>query len=194
MYEDDYEDDEDDYFDMFIYPIDLDNGLVEMLKRSLRSLDYRLFVYNPGAQRSRAVLENAMEVLSDCEFMILILTPRSVDSALLNQFAGYAGSMEQRMGVFCMHGVRGKGILSLANRVEVGGDHEEIVSSVLRWMIKEEEIEVFSFKCQVCKDDDDYELPTAKDFANWERNRQAFEVLACCEHINRFNPKTLLHM
>jgi hypothetical protein len=189
MYEDD---DEDDYYDMFIYPVDLDPGLTEMLKKSMRTLDYRLFVYNPGARRSRAVLENAMETLSDCEFMIIILTPRNVDSALLNQFAGIASSMEQRMGVFCLPGARGKGILSLADRIEVGGDNEEIVSSVLRWLINEEGIEVFGFKCSSCRDDDEYELPTPRDIENWEHNRQPFEVIACCEHINRFNPKTLL--
>ena len=192
MYEEDYDDEEEeDYFDIFLYPMDLDPGLADLLKRSLRALDYRLFVYDP-VTRSRAVLENALETLADCEFAIFILTPKSVDSALLNQFAGVAKSMEQRMKVFCMPGVRGKGMLSLAERVELRGDHEEIVSQVLRWIIEEEGVEMFSFKCSSCRDDDDYELPTARDITNWERSRKPFEVVACCEHINRFNPKTLL--
>ena len=96
------------------------------------------------------------------------------------------------MGVFTYPGVRGKGLLSLAPKIDIDQDPEDVVSSVLRWLIEEEGIEMFSFRCGSCRDDDDCELPTRRDIENWESSRRPFEVVACCEHINRFNPKTLL--
>jgi hypothetical protein len=184
--------DEEEEPTVFIYPSDLDETLVRELEQSMNTLDHTLFVFRPAVSKTKRALEEAFEILEQCAFMIVILTPKSVTSPLLNQFIGYTLRDEKPLVTVGIGGVRGRGMISFNKMVDTGDNIEEIVSAVLWAMIEEDELDSFTFYCQKCKEEDSWDIPTAGDMIKWERSHTPLEAECSeCEFINRINPRTL---
>ena len=185
---------------IFISHSEDDRILIEKIDEALRSKGFEVHVEQNEMNYGESQIDSICNAIDESEFVLLILTGKSIESKWVNQEIGFSYALGKTIIPVVIDDIKiPNNIPGMIKHVKCidcrKKDHNATIELILGFFEEYCRYCGFSIKCERCDNEFGQCPPDQVDVNNWKEKQ---EPLTCkcldCGHINKINPVTHNHV